>query len=423
VPVGALLRLSLRNLIRGRVRLAVVVALVGLPAFLLLVLQAIAAGVQAQTDHLKRSVDTSLQLRARGSMGHVNMVGSSTLLPPGVLERVRQVPHVARVEPYLLAMTPTEGSNFAMIVGVTPGDPKRLESHGEAGSPRLIAGRDLGPGDRGQPVGVIGQRLARWAGIRAEDLERARLTLDLRRTHPAIFALDRPPRTLRIVGIYASGYVFGDLQLFIPLDTFREIYGVPDEVSWLFVTADSADHLPAVYQALKELVGPVADIVTPVSAAVFESTTTRVVVGLARGGVLLAGGLMTVVVFFVMLWLVRERAWEIGTLKALGAADAGIALGVLAEAVAFCLLGGGAGVAAFGLWGRAAAGRLFALGIGPFLPAHYQDALFATLPVPGVSAALLGVLLAVTLAVAALGSAYGVHQVIRLSPRAAMRHE
>jgi ABC-type lipoprotein release transport system permease subunit len=421
--MGGLLRFSLRNLVRGKVRLAVVVVLLGLPSFLLLVLQAIAIGVQDQTDLLKRNVDTSLQLRARGSMGHVNMVGSSTLLPPETLDQVRRVPHVAKVEPYLLAMTPTEGSNFAMIVGVHPGDVKRLESHGEAGSPRIIAGRDLEPGDRGQPVGVIGQRFAQWAGIHPGNLDRATLTLDLRRTHPAIFALDRPPRTLRIVGIYASGYVFGDLQLFIPFDTFREIYGVPAAVSWLFVTANSADHLPAVYQALRQLVGPVADIVTPVSAAVFESTTTRVVVRLAQGGVVLAAGLMGVVVFFVMLWLVRERAWEIGTLKALGASNAGIALGVVSEAVAFCLLGGAVGLAAFAVWGPAASGRLFALGIGPFLPAHYQDALFATLPVPGVSAAMVGGLLVAALAVAALGSAYGVHQIGRLSPREAMRHE
>lgn len=208
-------RFGLRNLVRRKGRLVVVTLLIGVPFFLLLMMQAISDAVQRHTEALKRTVDTALQLRARGSMGHVNMVGSDTLLPGSVLEQVRGVQHVAKVEPYLLAMTPTEGHNFAMIVGVNPGDTKRLESHGEAGNPRIIAGRDLTPEDRGKDVGVIGQGYARFAGITPESVGRASVTLDLRRTHPAIYALDRPARTIRVVGIYASGYVFGDMQLFL----------------------------------------------------------------------------------------------------------------------------------------------------------------------------------------------------------------
>ena len=35
---------------------------------------------------------------------------------------------MAKVEPYLLAMNPTEGHNFAMHVGLQVGDAKRLKS-------------------------------------------------------------------------------------------------------------------------------------------------------------------------------------------------------------------------------------------------------------------------------------------------------
>jgi hypothetical protein len=113
--------------VRRKGRLLVVALLIGVPFVLLLVMQAIGDAVQRHTELLRRTVDTALQLRARGSMGHVNMVGSSDLLPAGVLDKVRTVGHVAKVEPYLLAMTPTDGHNFAMIVGVHPGDTKRLE--------------------------------------------------------------------------------------------------------------------------------------------------------------------------------------------------------------------------------------------------------------------------------------------------------
>lgn len=416
-------RFGLRNLVRRKGRLVVVTLLIGVPFFLLLMMQAISDAVQRHTEALKRTVDTALQLRARGSMGHVNMVGSDTLLPGSVLEQVRGVQHVAKVEPYFLAMTPTEGHNFAMIVGVNPGDTKRLESHGEAGNPRIIAGRDLTPEDRGKDVGVIGQGYARFAGITPESVGRASVTLDLRRTHPAIYALDRPARTIRVVGIYASGYVFGDMQLFLPPDTFRDIYGVRHQISWLFVTADSADHVKAVREQLSRLVGDVADIIAPETAAAFESTTTRAVVRLARGGTLLAAGLMVVIVFFVMLLNVRERAWEIGTLKALGAPNRGIVVSVLTEALALCALGGGLAVLLFGASGAMIARRMFVLAVGPFLPAHYKDTLVETLTLSGVGPVALAVLLAVCVGVATVGSAYAVRQIIRLSPLEAIRHE
>lgn len=417
-------KFGLRNLFRSRLRLAVVALLIGFPFFLLLVMQAIGDAVQRQTDLLKRTVDNTLQLRARGSMGHVNMVGSSDVLPGDVLSKVTSVEHVARVEPYGLAMTPTESHNFGMIVGLDPGDTKRLESHGEAGNPRIIAGRDLAPEDRGKDVGVIGQGFARWVGITPETLDRTTFTLDLRRTHPAIFALDRPTRTIRVVGIYASGYVFGDMQLFIPLDTFRDVYGVGDRISWLFVTADSSEHLPAVEQQLRTLVGDVADIIAPTAVADFERFTTRAVVRLTRSAALLAAVLMVIVVFFVMLLVVRERSWEIGTLKAIGAPSAGIVLGFLTEAVALCALGALLGTALFGAAGGPIARRAFSLGIAPFLPPHYKDTLLESLNLSaGLGPATVGLLLGVCLAVAIAGSLWSVRQIVRLSPLEAIRNE
>jgi len=417
-------RFGLRNVGRSKVRLAVVALLIGGPFFLLLVMQQIEEAIQRQTDLLKRTVDNTLQLRARGSMGHVNMVGSFQVLPRDVLDKVKGVEHVTRVEPYVLAMSPTEGHNFAMHVGVNPGDTLRLESHGEAGNPRIIAGRNLTPEDRGKDVGVIGQGYARFAGITADTRDRAVLTIDTTRTHPAIFALNRPKRTLRIVGIYASGYVFGDMQVFMPLDTFRDIYGVPSAISWLFVTADSVEHLPAIERTLRSLVGDVADIIAPTNAAAFEQFTTRAVTRLTRWGVLLAAGLLVIVVFFVTLLIVRERAWEIGTLKAIGAGNRGIVASFLTEAFALCAVGALVGAVLFALWGGPLARGAFAVGVAPFLPAHYKDSLGQAL---NLSATLgpttIGLLLGLCVVVAAAGSAYALRQVVRLSPLEAIRNE
>jgi len=419
-----MMRLGLRNLFRNKSRLVIVALLIGIPFFLLLVMQVIGDSVQRQTELLKQNVNNTLQLRARGSMGHVNMMGNEDLLPQDALERVRQVEHVARVEPYVLAMTPTEGHNFAMVVGVNPGDTKRLESHGEAGNPKIIAGRDLTEADRGKRVAIIGQGYAKWAGITPENLEQATLTLDLKRTHPVIFALNRPPAPVRVVGIYASGYVFGDMQLFMSLNTFREIYGIPAGISWLYVKADSSEHLLQIEQKLRDLLGNVADIIAPTNVAEFQNTATTAVLRLSKGGIVLSAALMIITVFFVMLLVVRERAWEIGTFKALGASNSGIVLGFLTEAVALSALGALLGTLVFSVWGGAVVQRAFGVGVAPFLPAEYKDTLINALTLSSdIGPPTLGLLALVCILAAFAGSAWSIRQVVRLSPMEAIRHE
>jgi len=415
---------GLRNALRSPPRLALVAALIGVPFFLLLTLHAIGRAVDVYAERLLHGVNDTLQLRAAGSMGHVNMVAQSDILPQRIFERVRQLQHVAKVERYLLAMTPTEGHNFAMIVGVEPGDSRRLESHGEAGSPRIIAGRDLADSDRGKRVAVIGQGFARWARIDAGNLAGAELTLDLKRTHPVIFALDRPTATLSIVGIYASGYVFGDMQLFAPLDTVREIYGVPQGVSWLFVKADSAANVPLLEQRLRAEFESEADVVAPISAAEFQTTTARAVRRLSAAGMGVSALLLVAVVYFVMLLVARQRAREIGTLKAIGAPNRSIVVAFLAEALAYALTGGVLGSLLLLALGAPVAQKIFGPAIGPFVPAQYKDTLLQVLSIStGMDAERIAVLVAAVALTALAGSAYAIVQITRLSPLEAMKHE
>jgi len=415
--------LGFRNVARSVPRLTAVTLLVGAGFFLMLVMHTIGRAVEAHTESLQRSVDATLQVRAAGSMGHVNMVAQSDILPPEALDKVKAIPQVEKVETYLLAMTPTEGHNFAMVVGFNPGDTKRLESHGEAGTGRIIAGRDLTEADRGKRVAVIGQGFARWAGIRPDKLP-AELTIDLTRTHPVIFALDRPAAKLSIVGIYASGYVFGDMQLFMPLDTFREIYGVPQGLSWLYVKADSAANVPSVERAIRAALGDQADLIAPTTVAEFQTTTTRSVLRLTAAGMALSALLLAVIVYFVMLLVVRQRAWEIGTLKAIGAPNASIAAAFLAEAFAYGIAGSALGLGLFLGVGAPLAKRLFGLAVGPFIPAQYKDTLLDVLSVSaGLDPPQLALVVAVVALVSLAGSAHGLLHIVRLSPLQAMRQE
>ncbi len=346
-------------------------------------------------------------------------------MPQNILEKVRQIEHVEHVEPYLLAMAPITEPNFVMHVGLEPSAVKRLESHGEAGNPRIIAGRDFTPDDAGKDVAIIGQGYARWAGITPDAIESGRATfvVDPTRTHPVIFAMDRPKRKLTIIGMYASGYIFGDLQLFIPMDTFRDIYGINQGISWVFVRVDSVDNVASVTKRLQEVVGDVADILAPKGAAVFTATTSRTVTRLATGGAALAVVLMTIVIFFVTLMQVRERSREIGTLKAIGASDGGVTVEVLTEATALTILGGLLALIFFKILGETISGPVFAFGITPFLPSHYQPLVQSLSIGNQISASGLGVLVSVAFLASAIGSAYGLWQVVKLSPLEAMKHE
>ena len=69
----SMITLGLRNLTRSKPRLLLTAVLIGVPFFLLLAMQSIGQAVQKHTDVLTREVNTVVQLRARGSMGHVNM--------------------------------------------------------------------------------------------------------------------------------------------------------------------------------------------------------------------------------------------------------------------------------------------------------------------------------------------------------------
>jgi ABC-type antimicrobial peptide transport system permease subunit len=223
--------------------------------------------------------------------------------------------------------------------------------------------------------------------------------------------------------MYASGYIFGDLQLFMPLDTFRNIYAVNEGVSWVFVRADSVDNVASVAKRLQEIVGEVADILAPKGAAEFTATTSLTVLRLTMVGGLLALALMITVIFFVMLMQVRERSREIGTLKAIGASDGGVTIEVLAEAIALALLGGLVALILFKILGGTITGPVFALGISPFLPSHYKPLVQSLNLTNQISASGLGILVLAAVLASAIGSAYGVWQVIKLSPLEAMKDE
>jgi len=417
------MRYGFRNIFRNKVRLLVMAFLLGLPFALLFLMYGIDQGIRQQTAFFKSQVNNSIQVRAKGSMGHVNMVGSDAILPLDAFDKVRAISHVVKVERYLLAMSPTEGYNFGMHVGYFPGEGKRLESHGEVGNPRIVAGRDLEPADQGRFVGLMGSIYARLYGITPDNFKGRKFVIDPKRSNPVIYAIDAPSLEIEIVGLYASGYIFGDMQLFLPIETFKAVYQ-RDGISWLYVTVDSSEYVGIVKDEIQKRLGDLADIVAPRNVAAFEASTTKKIDQLTLVGFVATMMIACLVLFFTMLFVVRERRREIGTLKAIGASDQDLIKLFLAEAFGYTLMGALVGVLLYQL-GKSVLGKImFQFALASFLPAEYRETLFESLSLPfGLSIAQVLLLAAGSLIVAGLGSLASLWKAIKLSPLEALRNE
>lgn len=415
--------LGIKNVRRNPTRLIIAVLLISIPMFLVLVVNVLSVGVAEDTATLKETVNNKLQIRAKGAMGHVNMkYNQDKLLPSSVPDEVKKVDHITRVESYLLAMSPFESNpdNFAIILGITPGDTKRLETHGEVGGPKIIAGRDLESSDATKNVGVIGRVYAREFNLDVENFKPTTIILDPSKTNEFIYPVNGQKREIEIVGIFETGYTFGGMQLFIPKDTFKNIYPPLDNgVSWIFVTVDNADNIPAVTSELKRLIGSSADIFSPKNTAQFISSAGSAITRISAIGTVVAGILALIVVFFVTLIAIRERKKEIGTLKAMGASNKDIIGQFLAESITFTLIGSGVAIVVFLLAGSVLAEPMLGKIIGIFGEAYEHS----SSAISGLSLKALLILIIVSVIVAVLGSLYSVFKIIKLSPVEAMRNE
>lgn len=420
--------LGIKNVLRNPIRLIIVALLISVPMFLVLAINAFSSSTTESTQTLTENVYNKLQIRAKGAMGHVNMkYDQDKLLPASVLEEVKKVDHITKVESYVLAMSPFKSnpSNFAIIIGVTPGDTKRLETHGETGGPRIIAGRDLQPEDENKDVGVIGKVYAQKFGITPENFKPTKITLDPSLSSDAIYPIEGKASEIEIVGLFESGYVFGDMQLFIPKETLQKTYPSAnnDGLSWIFVTVDSTNNIGAVTSKLKDSVGDYADVFSPLNTAQFVSSSGTAITNIATIGTGVAGLLASIVVFFATLIIVRERKREIGTLKAIGASNKHIIGQFLAESITFTLIGSTIAVVLFTLTGKSLTGPLLENILGAFSTAARQSSPSDLDLNTQINFDTFLLLLGVSIGVAVVGSLYSIMKITKLSPVEAMRYE
>lgn len=365
--------------------------------FLALMVQASFASRQ-QIASMEGRVRTLIELREAGAFGTGGFGGDHPVgeehFSTDTLEKTKSIPsarHLARVDEYVYTpqVDPSRKNAYAMLIGLHPGASLRAIGEVDYENARIVAGRNLQPGDENANVAVVGQLYARQRLGVADPAE-------LGKAKKQITLNGRP---FQAIGIYATGNDFGDNHVFIPIGAFRATFNPGKKLSKIFVTVDNIANVEPVAAELTRI--PEADVVTtPEAVSTTRTTLGTLAVSSAYAAILLfaIGAVMTV---SVMVLSMRERIREIGTLKAIGASNREVVVQFVAEAFGISALG-------------AAGALLLAVPIAPLLS--------RALGVPlALDANVVLFVLAGSVIFAALGSLYPVLRGVRLSPVEAMR--
>ncbi len=423
-----LLRYAWRNLWRVRGRTMLVLALTG-PVFLsLLLMLANAAALEGQLDRLEAETATLIQLRGRATFGTINQAGGLNRLLPADLEQgLAKLSHVVKVEPYLVAIEPIAGYYMTLHIGVRPSDSRRLATHGEVGAVDIVAGRDLGPEDEGKDVALLGLAYAKKMSITLDNFRPGESVFVkdlLRDGEPGVVRIGTRTiggRPFRVVGLFTSGYAYGDNQMFLPYKTFQKHYGAKDQVSKFFIRVDNVQNVAAVAETIRDRF-PDLDIITRADGARFLSAalgTMRRIGRIWLGAAILLAGAM---ILFAMLLAADERIRELGTLKAVGASTRNLAVVLIGESVLLAGLGAAVGGVLYGVFGELFGRAFFKATFGVYLPGHYGVSLMDNMLVSyALSPGVVVVLVIATALTGGLGSLYALYKAYRLSPVEALR--
>lgn len=356
--MSAPLRRGLRNVGRNRVRSLLVVGLLAVSVWIFAAMLQSAGATQRQAQRLRLDVATLIQVNPRGVPAGESV---AIAFDDDVVEWIAVLRGVDGVEPVLRQQFQdnSKPAQMGVINGVRPGDTLRLSSMGGfTGSPSIARGRALQPSDAGDAVAIVGEVFARQYGVMLgnEFTLPARL-LEARGGGEGVTGL-----TARAVGVYRTGVVFGDNQVFVPLDVLQKVLGREGDVLSLWVKAEAADAVPSVEAAIKNELGDAADVISNQPAATLAAESLKATASSSRLAAIVAGIAGAVVVALTMALVVRERRTEVGVLKALGSSDSDLVWQFVAEARALALLGGLIGVGLAAASGDALAKALVAQG-------------------------------------------------------------
>ena len=335
-----LVRRAIRNLVRSPLRTGAIVAILAVSIGLALIMLTVNGATENQLDTIGEEIGTEITVRPAGSYG---MMGGGEPLDEDDVAGLYEIEHVVDVQSSTqtqysgdslesaidagtlgeraMKRFPGMGEDFTMPVNVMGFDPAIADpvlmgdSHIE-----MVEGRYFSLEEIDADVAVLGEDLAD-----KNDLEVG-----------SQFELGDV--NVEVIGIFASGQMFGDAMLVMPIDTVQRVFEL-EGVTSVTVVADDVANVEGVAEAIREVWSEdEADVVTAedmyerINGAVVSAGDTSQMAMIA--GFIIAG---LVIVFSVVL-LMRQRVKEIGILKAIGASNWRIGLQFSTETLAMSVV-------------------------------------------------------------------------------------
>ena len=341
------IRRGLRNIIRNRTRTIMVTVLLGIACALALTMLTAGDALDAEIARIEAGVGTLIEVAAPGSVGF--FAALDLLLDQDLLAVVEATPGIESAHPLAMIsllrrsfgtglQMPTAQTRAAprLVMGVAPGGLLLVQGGSEID---LVAGRNLEAADDGELVAVLSRQYADSAGIGPGDV----LTL----------LAPEEEREFVVAGLFDSDQILANRTVFIPLGTVQQLWGLEDQLTHIYAFAETIHAVDDAKALLIGQLGEQGEVSAQKDAMLgrLEDSLSGMT-GAIRTTLVLSLMVAGVVVLFVMMMTVRERATEIGVLKAIGAARADIVAQFATEATALGLTGAVAGLAGFLLGGR-----------------------------------------------------------------------
>ncbi|MBI4611084.1 MAG: hypothetical protein HY726_19015 [Candidatus Rokubacteria bacterium] len=170
-------------------------------------------------------------------------------LPEGVVEQVKAIPHVVKLERYLYVKAEPHD-----VIGIEAGAPLRIVTEErKLLTAHIEAGRSFKEGAKN--AAIMGKVYREDYGFKGMGMVHA---------HPfevgASFSFPGSKERIRVIGTFTVDPESQAKRVFLPLSTAQRLFDKAGKLTHLFITLDKAENTPQVVETLTKALGEGAEI-------------------------------------------------------------------------------------------------------------------------------------------------------------------
>ena len=327
-------RRVIRNLIRNPLRTGGIVAILSVSIGLALIMVTVHGATENQLGSIGTQIGTEITIQPAGRFG---MMGGNGTLAQEDVDKLSDISHVASVQESV--QTQYTGDNLESAVeqggsggGSFPGGFRMgimvmgfdtaTENPTLTGGAQMdiVEGRYFTTDENNADVMIVGQALADKNGLEVGSL------------------VDIEGVSVKVIGIYDSGQVFGNNMLVMPIGTVQSLFDLEGATS-VTILADDVNNVDAVVSTIREIFPTnIADVTTAQDMYQRINSSVASAQSTSQMAMIVAFIVAGVVILFAVVLMVRQRVKEIGILKAIGASNRQIELQLGGEALGMSVM-------------------------------------------------------------------------------------